>query len=707
MEASDAGGNDMTGETEHVYNEQETPQQEEGPTAKAAPPPQAEETPASGEAILAPVSEPRQEQHKGRLPARVRGEEESQPHRGGPPWPPAVALLNLTGLGLGYLRMKRWLRWVIHLLLTAGLIATVFLTNGARLRGLWAVVLGLWLLWMGFDGWLQARRVARAAPPEAAGRRWLPAALGVLLLVLEAAALWGYAALGQREFAAGMTAYWAADCRTAMRHFHRVTTLYELTLSPNVAAADAGIVECSHLVLAENAWRQGEYAEAVDGYEAYLRLYPESVLLISVRGALAEAYGDWATRLRQAQDHQAAIDKYQVVLSDYPETSTGKQAAALAAETYAEWAEQLRGEAKYGAAIEKHLIVLNDYPGTPGGEKAAALAAETYAEWAIHVREDGEYGEAIEKYQAILGEYPQTPAAAEARQAAAETYAEWAAELRRVGEYGLAIEKYQAILGEYRTTPPAARAEAEMAETYAEWAAQLRKTGRYATAIAKYEIILDEYPDTQPAHTTQAVIGQAYNEWGRQLHSQRKYIEAMDKFTLSKGATDDPEVLAAAEEGYDEALWGLSQDSTGQGKGVMKQTLPDVCDGKPADSPAVGLAEDEPGKALFDGSEFALPDELKATDPGHFRYAVCLEAGTRVVQRCPYTGGHTLVRQRQWWRVRVRDARTARVVADRTFNGSSPAACPFSRVFWATVDYTTGDPPSADQVINWLRGVVR
>jgi len=64
-------------------------------------------------------------------------EEEGRPPRDGPRWPLAVALLNLTGLGLGYLYMKRWLRWLVHLLLTAGLIATVFLTNGASRPYLW------------------------------------------------------------------------------------------------------------------------------------------------------------------------------------------------------------------------------------------------------------------------------------------------------------------------------------------------------------------------------------------------------------------------------------------------------------------------------------------------------------------------------------------------------------------------------------------
>jgi hypothetical protein len=66
-----------------------------------------------------------------------------------------------------------------------------------------------------------------------------------------------------------------------------------------------------------------------------------------------------------------------------------------------------------------------------------------------------------------------------------------------------------------------------------------------------------------------------------------------------------------------------------------------------------------------------------------------------------------LVRQRKWWRVRVRDTRTARVVADRTFRGSSPGSCPFSRMFFGTTDYSTGGSPSSDEIVTWLQSVVR
>jgi len=633
--------------------------------------------------------------------------------RGVPRWPPVVALLNLTGLNLGYLYMRRWLRWLVSSLLMASLVTAAFLTDAARLPSQWAAIFGVWLLWTFVDGWIQARRLVQAAPAGAAdkkraiGRRWPSVIITALLIGLVAAGLWGYVTLGQREFAAGMETYRAADCRIAIQHFNRITTIYELTLSPNVATADANIIECSLLIVPENARAQGEYANAVVGYDAYLHHYPESVLLPFAQETIAETYAEWATHLREEEDYQTAIENYQIVLSEYPDTSAGAEAAAQVAEIYAEWATVLRAAGEYDATIEKYQIVLNEYPDTPTGEEAAALAAETYCEWAANLREKGECEEAITRYQIVLDQYPDTPTAAEAVEAIAKVYTEWAVQLREAGDYEVALERYWIILDEYPDTTAAAEAEEATAETYLEWAAQLREADLYLAAIGKYQTVASKYPDTEAASSVQIEIGWTYNDWGKYLHSQRKYIEAMQKFTEASEATSDPDAIAAAEAGYEEALWGLSQDTSSDGRQVMEQALAEVCDGDPASSPAVGLAEDEPSKALFDGSEFTLPSDLRATSPGHFRYAVCLETGTSVVERCPYTGGHTLVRQRRWWRVNVYDTLTARRVTYSTFYGSWPAACPFSRVFSSSTDYWTGDHPSADPVITWLQGVVR
>lgn len=102
--------------------------------------------------------------------------------------PLIVPLLNLTGLGLGYLRVRRRQRWLFHLALTAGLLAAAFGTNTCRAPLLWGVALGLWWLWMAFDGWRLARRRLKGAPDKP---RWAWRAQGCLLMFTEHSLLAG------------------------------------------------------------------------------------------------------------------------------------------------------------------------------------------------------------------------------------------------------------------------------------------------------------------------------------------------------------------------------------------------------------------------------------------------------------------------------------------------------------------------------------
>lgn len=211
------------------------------------PPPEAEESPKAKEAAPVPAPVERLERREVRLPGWLRGGPETQPPRGVPRWPPGVALLNLTGLGLGYLYMHRWLRWLIHFLLTGSLIAIAFLSNAAHSPFFWLTVFGLWLLWMVFDGWRQARRLVQAVPIETVGRPWLPIVLAVLIIGLEAAGFWGYRILGYREFVKGQTAYQLGDYQLTHQYLDRVVSLYALSFAPYVTLAEEYLADCEAL----------------------------------------------------------------------------------------------------------------------------------------------------------------------------------------------------------------------------------------------------------------------------------------------------------------------------------------------------------------------------------------------------------------------------------------------------------------------------
>ncbi|HIQ01698.1 MAG TPA: tetratricopeptide repeat protein, partial [Anaerolineales bacterium] len=535
---------------EHASSLPLSPMPEEGLRIGEEPVPQPAAAPPTPSPPPEPqqVREPPRERPRPRSPTslqRIPERWKAPPTKGIPRHPPTVLLLNLTGLGLGYLYMRLWLRWLIHFLPTVGWVVVGFLTNAVYWPLPWLVVWVLWLLWMAFDGWWQSRKLARTAREGVIGRRWLSLAVAVLLLAAAGAGVWGYLILGQREFVAGAVAYRLGDCRTAMQHFNRVTTLYELTLGSYVADADAGTVECSLLVYAENARGRGEYAEAVAGYETYLGRHPAGPLVTSTYETVAEVYGEWAAQLREEGEYEAAIEKYQIVSGSYPDTPTGAQAAAMTAETYVEWAARLVEEGEYQAAIEKYEDVFAEYPDTPAGEQAPALAAATYSQWAAALRDAGDNQQTLNTYERLLVTYPDTEEAADALSLLGETALALGQEMHDAEAYEEEIVLYERLLGEYPEAFSRQRDAAQDAlfRAYMGRGAQLHNAGAYEEGIRLYTHLTHSYPGIFSAHRIEVREAQfhAYFDWGEALRDAKAYEEAIAAFEHALSYVDlDP-----------------------------------------------------------------------------------------------------------------------------------------------------------------------
>ena len=152
--------------------------------------------------------------------------------------PIEVALLNLSGLGLGYIFQRAWIRWLIHLLISIGIIITAFATNAHRFPVLWGFIFVLWPVWMSFDGWRLAKRRIQRLPDQTVEWKRINLIVGGGALAIMLAAFLGYFLLGQYQFKQGMSAYESNEYSVARNHFLRVTGPFELSLNPNISNAD-------------------------------------------------------------------------------------------------------------------------------------------------------------------------------------------------------------------------------------------------------------------------------------------------------------------------------------------------------------------------------------------------------------------------------------------------------------------------------------
>ncbi|GAA3243999.1 hypothetical protein GCM10017691_49500 [Pseudonocardia petroleophila] len=301
--------------------------------------------------------------------------------------PIAAALLNLTGLGLGYSYLGRWWRQALHLVVTAGLVVIAFATGAAALPWLWVAITIAWLGWMAVDAWRIAR--SRHAAPAGAGGHALPVAVAVLLVGGLVTGYVLYGAAGGRAYADAAAARDRGDCAAAVDGFGRVTGVYELTLSGDVARADAGRAECSAFLAAGDAAARGGYAEAVALYGDLRRAHPDTALAPFVSADLRRTYDEWGTQLRGAGDFDEAVRVYRDLLV---EVGDGPEAAGVRAQlaaTYVEEADALRGQLAtldgqqsvdaVRSAVENLVAVQREFADTPSAPAAAQGLVDVYA----------------------------------------------------------------------------------------------------------------------------------------------------------------------------------------------------------------------------------------------------------------------------------------------------------------------------------------
>jgi hypothetical protein len=292
-----------------------------------------------------------------------------------------AALLNLSGLGVGFGYLGRWLPAVALLVGTVLLVVLGYAVDASTAPVFWAVLLIVWLVAAAVAAWRLGARYP--APPPGRGRV-LPVLFGALLVVALVGGFVGYRALGDRAYTAGVAAQTAADCATAVPHFDDVTGLYRLTLSSDVAAARDARGECQQFTAAGVAADQDRPADAVRMYHDFAQAHPASVLTSFARDRAEQTYVTWARGLRAGNNATAAIDVYRDLIAEF-----GPSYRPDLADTYVEQAGGFRASTGTGpgtqraqqarSAVEALLTVQREFADTPAVAAVVPGLSDTYA----------------------------------------------------------------------------------------------------------------------------------------------------------------------------------------------------------------------------------------------------------------------------------------------------------------------------------------
>lgn len=586
----------------------------------------------------------------------------------------SAALLNLTGVGLGYFLVKRYLRGVFHLVGTIALFTVASLTRAAYSPRIWLIILGTWWLWMFIDGWLQAHKYMRVTSSTVLAPSPVFKVLARAIAVAEILGIISFQLAGFLDFNAGVKAFESLEFSKAQQYFKRVDQYYQLTLNPNVIAAERYLGEAALLIDAEEHRQLGQYEGSINAYEKHLSIYPSSSVTDFVRQQTIEIFLAWSSQLHETGDFESSIKKYEIVSKKYGANVDKEAIAEKVVSVYFDWAEALRRERKFEDAFQKYDTVQKNHPESSGISQIKTFRAGTYTEWISDLRSNHEYTKAIDHCRAFSNEYP---------------YLQNAEDLRK-----------------------------EISSIYREGAEYERRTARFDSAIDKYIKLINDYADTEAAEgIDEMTIAQTYLECGDYLQGQKKYINAMDCYSNVKETTKDKEINKTAQTGYDSTLKNLSLDTNTDGDLIISQTKSLACNGNPAASPAVNLEKNEPGKALSCDGKISLPDDLEPMDPGHFRYVIKVETGIDRIQSCPYSIVDSpnsnilyyIFREVRWEKVSIYHTTTGRLRIEKKFSGDRPAVCPQNTYFSVSEDtmHYTGTEPDSNTIIEWIKQVIK
>jgi TolA-binding protein len=581
--------------------------------------------------------------------------------RGVPRWPPVVALLNASGLGLGYLYMKTWGRWGLHAAVTAMLISIPLCGGGP----LGLVALGLWGAWMILDGWLQARRLIQASPEAVVKKNaWMLVLAGGLTALILLPFL-TYNVLGAVAGFKAEAAYRSGDYRAVHETYKNSARWYGMAFTFDKSQAVERVETLDELVAAYDSWQNKDYGKAVQQYSAYLSTRPPDAVWTTADGELQQVYLEWARALTGEKKYEEAIGVYDTYLREYPQGTFAAEAGTEVEQTYLAWAGDLAAQENYSNAINIYLAYLDKYPqGSLLGEAERELE-ETRFNRAHAALEDGNHQHAVEYYVSYLLYYPNGTFKTEAESELEQARLGLARDTAAQGNFADAVTLYLTFLQQYPESGYKAGVESEMERAYLDWARQVALQKTYQKAVEQYLVYLEKYPKGNYKTEANDELKQVYVDWSR--------------------------------------------DTGSQGKSAIASAYTSAGKGEAADLPIFGILDDEPSMAWYSGTYITLPSDIKATMPGHFRAAVFIEQKVVKVQTCPYIPFGTIIRRRTDWTVKLVNPANGYVRTSKVFAGGTPETCPYRHSFsWSnSTHYHDGDAPSKSAVIEWIRSQLK
>jgi tetratricopeptide (TPR) repeat protein len=508
-----------------------------------------------------------------------------------------IILLNLTGLGLGFLALRRWNRWRAHFMITAAVFLLAVVMNAYQSPTPWIAVAAAWVLVTVVEGCLQIS----AAPRLPAG--WLLFLLGAAAWALTAGGIVWFEESALDNYTAGLQAYRRGDCQGAMDHFDAFNGFYRFSLSPLENAAAARSTNCRLYLFAVQAGDNGYESQAlqtlgllaVDSPEALphevlqnrtvyiqqgaaMRLatqgaYQQGIQMLltpsrveltagqvaTLRELAAQMTIAWGDQVYTSGDDEQALHILGQVANLYADTHQVALARQHMLSVYQALAETDFQKGDLEGSLSIYLFLQQQYPDMAEARAPSGRMVALYTGLAASSEARLDYSNAVKYYEALLSVGEVTMPAQMIHLKLADITLKWASELYKQGQFEQSLGIYEKLVSNYGDTQAAAEAAAQIPFVRLAWVDDLYTNNQFELALEKLAQMQLDYPNLPMSAHVAEKYPELYLAWGQSLLTQEKYGDAIQRFEMVKNFSLDAKVLARAQNGIDQAQTALVQ----------------------------------------------------------------------------------------------------------------------------------------------------
>jgi tetratricopeptide (TPR) repeat protein len=399
-----------------------------------------------------------------------------------------------------------------------------------------------------------------------------------------------------------------------------------------------------------------------------------------------------------------AYESYAYYLAKYPQGAIQDVRPGASRSLYA-WAQEQAAAGEFQAAIENLETLTSQFTDQPEAGPALQAVPQVHLDWALALASDGYFQEALNALAVIPQKYVNFPQAVMARRAVPNVYVQWGFALAADGDFEEGQEKLKLALQQDPLGASHDWVTRLLPAFYQEWAAALMEDGHYQDALAVYEGSGELFRDDGPANEGMARV---YMQWAGSLSKSNDFRGALDKLSMAGDAVADGALKPLIEGQQEGVLEAFSSSSGPQAEAAMEEMSQSLCEAGELPKQIAPIFGTDPEYVFMRiwpvGSALGAEPGLVAATPAQMHYVVCLELRTVKIQSCPYQGGHTLIRQRRSWAVRMYNTDKGSLVGETVILGGMPYACGSIHYFvvGSPTDVEIGTFPSYTDLKNWF-----